>query len=264
MLLALTFYWLTYAIHYYYYFKNTFHNPQHAALGLNKTLQDLGLEYLDEYLIHFPISLEYVPIDQKYPPEWTNLNGEMVLVPNDMMATWRAMEDFVIAGKVRQIGVCNFGIQLLRQLLATCRIRPTTLQVELHPHNAQSHLVRFAHEVGMHVTAFSVLGASSYVELDMASSRDVLLYNDPVVTSLAHRHHKTPAQILIRWALQRNTLPLCKTTRVERMQENRNVFDFCLSEKDMQALNGLNLNRRYNDPGAFAEPGMGTFCPIYE
>jgi len=242
---------------------NTFHNPKHVPLALEKSLKDLCISYLDEYLIHFPISMEYVPIDKKYPPEWTNLEGEMVLVANDMMATWRAMEDLVDEGKVRDIGICNFGIQLIRQILATCRIRPTTLQVELHPHNTQSHLVRFANDVGMHVTAFSVLGAASYLELDMASSSDVLLY-DPLVTGIAKRHNKTPAQILIRWALQRNTLPLCKTTRSERMKENRDVFDFYLSAKDMEALNGLNQHRRYNDPGAFAETGMGTFCPIYE
>lgn len=208
--------------------------------------------------------MDYVPIDKKYPPEWTNLEGKMVLAPNDMMATWRAMEDLVHAGKIRNIGVCNFGIQLLRQVIATCRIRPTTLQIELHPHNSQAHLVRFAHDTGMHVTAFSVLGAASYLELDMASSNDILLYDDPIVNSIANRHRKSPAQILIRWALQRNTLPLCKTSRPERMKENRDVFDFFLSGKDMQALNGLNKNRRYNDPGEFAEPGMGTFCPIYE
>lgn len=240
---------------------NTHHKPEHVLLACQKSMQDLGLDYLDEYLIHFPISMEYVPIDQKYPPEWTNLDGKMVLVLNDMCATWAAMEDLLDRGLVRRIGVCNFTIQLLRQILSTCRIRPTTLQVELHPHNSQQHLIRFARDAGIHVTAFSVLGASSYLELDMATSADMLLTN-PVVVQIAEAHRKTPAQILLRWALQRNTFPLSKTT--SRMEENRNVFDFYLTGHDMTALNGLNQNRRYNDPGAFCEPGMGTFCPIYE
>mmetsp|Transcript_5489 Transcript_5489/g.9054 ORF Transcript_5489/g.9054 Transcript_5489/m.9054 type:complete len:657 (+) Transcript_5489:103-2073(+) len=242
---------------------NTYHKPEHVPLGLQKSLDDLGLAYLDEYLIHFPISMEYVPIDKKYPPEWTNMEDKMMLVQNDMCATWAAMESLVDRKLVHRIGVCNFTAQLLRQILSTCRIRPTTLQVELHPHNSQSHLIRFARDAGMHVTAFSVFGAASYLELDMATKDDVLFTNS-VVTEIAQRHNKTPAQILLRWALQRNTFPLSKTLQPNRMVENRNVFDFYLPGLDMTALNGLNQNRRYNDPGAFCEPGMGTFCPIYE
>ncbi|KAI2500949.1 oxidoreductase [Fragilaria crotonensis] len=215
---------------------NTYHKPEHVLLACQKSLEDLGLEYLDEYLIHFPISMEFVPIEKKYPPEWTNLHGKWFSFPT----------------------IC-----LLRQILSTCRIRPTTLQVELHPHNSQNHLIRFAREAGLHVTAFSVLGASSYLELNMANEDDVLLTNS-VVTRIADYHRKTPAQILLRWALQRNTFPLSKTTHPVRMQENRNVFDFYLTRQDMDALHALNKNRRYNDPGAFCEPGMGTFCPIYE
>lgn len=239
---------------------NTYH--QHVSEALDRTLQDLSLSYLDEYLIHFPISLEFVPFKDKYPPEWTNLDGKMVLVPNDMGATWRAMEDLVDQGRVRTIGVCNFTTQLLRQLLSTCRIRPTTLQVEMHPHNSQERLLRFAREAGMRVTAFSTFGASSYISLHMAQTKDLLM-NDKTIVELAREKRKTPAQILLRWALQRNTLPLSKTCTVSRMQENRNVFDFYLTGPEMKRIDSLNKNRRYNDPGEFCQ-GMGTFCPIYE
>jgi D-xylose reductase len=226
-------------------------------------LKDLQLSYLDEYLIHFPISMEFVPFEAKYPPEWTNLEEKMVLVRNDMCATWKAMEDLVDGQLVKNIGVCNFSTQLLRQIFATCRIQPSTLQVELHPHNSQEKIVRFAREAGMNVTGFSTFGASSYLELDMASDGDLLM-KDPTILNIAEAKNKSPAQILIRWGLQRNTFPLTKTCNIERMKENRNVLDFELGADDMGKIGQLNKNRRYNDPGDFCEPGMGTFCPIYD
>ena len=242
---------------------NTYHAPEHVPLALERTLTDLSLDYLDEYLIHFPISMEYVPFDAKYPPEWTNMEGKMVLVAQDMGATWKAMEALVAAGKTKTIGICNFGTQLIRQLLSTATIRPATLQIEVHPHNSQAKLIRFARECGMSVTAFSIFGASSYLELDMATEDEVLM-KDGTIIDIGTKYGKTPAQVLIRWAMQRHTLPLCKSSSTERMRENRNVVDFELAEDDIAKIDALNKNRRYNDPGVFCEPGMGTFCPIYE
>jgi D-xylose reductase len=242
---------------------NTYHKPEHVTMALQRTLQDLQLTYLDEYLIHFPISMEFVPFEKKYPPEWTNLDGKMVLVPNDTGTTWKAMEELVDQKFARAIGVCNFSTQLLRQILSTCRIRPSTLQVELHPQNSQQKLIRFAREEGMHVTAFSTFGASSYIEMDMANEKDLLM-KKPTILEISSTKAKSPAQVLIRWALQRNTFPLTKTCNQDRMKENRDVFDFTLEDSEMEKINGLNENRRYNDPGEFCEQGMGTFCPIYD
>lgn len=242
---------------------NTYHKPEHVSLACERSLKDLKLEYLDEYLIHFPISLEFVPFEKKYPPEWVNLDGKMVLVPNDMCATWKAMESLVNKGMTKTIGVSNFSVQLLRQIFSICVIRPSTLQIELHPHNSQQKLVRFAHENEMKVTSFSTLGSVSYVELSMASCEDSLLLN-PSILEIAKAKKKTPAQVLIRWALQRQIFPLTKTSNGDRMKENRGVFDFSLTPDDMKAIDALNKNHRYNDPGVFCELGMGTFCPIYE
>jgi D-xylose reductase len=180
-----------------------------------------------------------------------------------MGKTWEALEVLVDKGLTKTIGVCNFSTQLLRQLLSTCRIRPSTLQVELHPQNSQNNLVRFAREEGMKVTAFSVFGSASYVELNMATENDSLM-TDATIADIAKQKEKSPAQILLRWAIQRNTFPLCKTSTESRMAENRSVLDFNLSDEEMKKIDALNQNHRYNDPGVFCELGMGTFCPIYD
>jgi len=242
---------------------NTYHKPEHVPLACQRSLTDLQLSYLDEYLIHFPISMEFVPFEKKYPPEWVNLDGKMVVVPNDICATWKAMEDLVSNGMAKTIGVCNFSIQLLRQIFSTCTIRPSTLQVELHPQNSQQKLARFAHENGMNITAFSAFGSVSYVVLSMSTEEDSL-FSNPKIVKIAEAKKKTPAQILIRWAMERGVFPLTKTVNRNRMKENRDVFDFSLTSDDMAVINGLNENRRYNDPGVFCELAFGTFCPIYE
>ena len=96
----------------------------------------------------------------------------------------------------------------------------------------------------------------------MATEEDVLMHNK-VVQGIAKRHNKTPVQVMLRWAVQRNTMPISKSNNPARMTENRDIFDFYLHKADVDALDALNQNRRFNDPGVFAQ-GMGTFCPIYE
>lgn len=184
------------------------------------------------------------------------------MVKNNLNDTWREMEALVEQGVVRKIGLCNFSVQMIRQISSTARIPPSVLQVELHLENSQNKLVRFSKESGLRVTGFSALGASSYLELSMALEADIIMANS-VVQRIASRHRKTVAQVVIRWAVQRGTLPLTKTSSRARMAENRDVFDFFLGKHDMNQLETLNCNRRYNDPGVFTL-GFGVYCPIYE
>lgn len=242
---------------------NTYHDPKHVPLALERCLKDLGLEYVDEFLIHFPISMEFVPFEDKYPPEWSNLDGKMVLVKNNINATWKAMEELVYNNKTKHIGISNFNCQHIRQILSIARIRPTSLQVECHPHLSQEKLIRFAREAGIRVSAFSCLGGASYISLDMATTND-LLFENAIILEICRIHKKTAAQVMLRWAIQRNTLPINKSSSSTRMRENRGVFDFYLTKEEMKAIDSLNKNHRYNDPGHFCEGGMGTFCPIYE
>lgn len=246
---------------------NTYHASKDVRPALEHTLRDLQLEYLDLYLIHFPIALRFVPFEKHYPPGWLFDPGaeqphmEFVRVP--IAETWRAMEELVSAGLVRTIGVCNFNVALLRDLASYAQLAPSVLQVEMHPYLTQQKLVRYCRQEKIAVTAFSPLGASSYLSLGMAG-RDESVLDQPVVREIAARHERTPAQVVLRWGLQRGTAVVPKTSRPERLVENLSIFDFELAAEYMDAIGVLNRGRRFNDPGHFCEQAFNTFCPIYE
>jgi D-xylose reductase len=246
---------------------NTYHAKEHVRPALERTLRDLQLDYLDLYLVHFPIAQEFVPFDRRYPPGWFHdpnaPQPRMELARVPLAETWAAMEGLVTAGLVRNVGVCNVGTALLRDLLASATIRPAVLQVELHPYLTQQKLLRFCGEHQVAVTAFSPLGAPSYLPIGMARPEENVL-EEPAVKAAAAREGKTPAQVVLRWAIQRGTAIVPKTSRPERLVENLNVFDFELTAAEMAAISGLNRNRRFNDPGVFCETAFNTFCPIYE
>lgn len=246
---------------------NTFHHPDHVRPACERTLSDLGLDYLDLYLVHFPISLRYVDFAERYPPEWffdpAARRPVMELAPVPLSDTWAAMEELVEQGLVKRIGVCNYTSGLLHDLFAYARIRPVVLQVESHPYLTQEALLRLARQYGLAVTAFSPLGAASYVELEMAADADSVL-TEPVVAGAAARLGRSPAQIVLRWALQRGTAVIPKTSRQERLRENLALFDFSLNEDEMAGISALNRNRRFNDPGIFCEAAFNTFHPIYD
>lgn len=246
---------------------NTFHATEHVEQACDKTLADLGVEYLDLYLIHFPISLQYVPIATRYPPEWIfdpeAQEPEMKIALVPLSETWRAMEALVAKGKVKQIGVCNYNSALMHDLMAYAKIKPAVLQIESHPYLAQERLLRLAAEYDIAVTTFSPLGSLSYIELDMARQEESLL-QQPVVLAAAERLDRSAAQVLLRWGVQRGTAIIPKTSRVTRLAENLALFDFELSSQEMEAISALNCNRRFNDPGLFCELAFGKFYPIYD
>lgn len=246
---------------------NTFHRPEHVELACRRSLSDLKLDYLDLYLIHFPIAQRFVPPESRYPPGWfydpgaANPRMELDRVP--IAETWSAMKRLKQSGLTRNIGVCNFGTALLRDLLNSTDEPPAVLQVELHPYLTQEKLLRFCREQQIVVTAFSPLGALSYHDLGAADRSDNLLNRDEI-RAIAAEHRKTPAQVVLRWAVQRGTAVIPKTSRHERLAENISVFDFALRDDQMAAVSSLNQSRRYNDPGVFCEGAFHTFCPIYD
>lgn len=246
---------------------NTYHRAEHVEAACRKTLRDLGLDTLDLYLIHFPISLQYVDFETRYPPEWlfdpTASQPSMQIDPVPLSETWKAMEDLQRKGLVKNIGICNYNSALLHDLMAYAEIKPAMLQIESHPYLTQEGLLRAAENYGIAVTAFSPLGALSYVSLDMASKNESVLEQD-VVVAAAQRLQRSPAQIVLRWGVQRNTAVIPKTVNPERLKENLALFDFELSADEMDAISGLNQNRRFNDPGVFCDTAFNTFYPIYD
>lgn len=246
---------------------NTYHEPKHVRAACERSLRDLKLDYLDLYLVHFPIALAYVPFDVRYPPEWFHdpKAAQPTMKPIDVpyADTWGAMEELHRAGLVKHLGVCNLNISLLRDLLASCSLRPTVHQMELHPYLTQPRQLRYCAQEKIAVTAFSPLGSISYESIGMARPDENVL-RDPVVTAIAAAHGRTPAQIALRWGVQRGCAVIPKTQSPARLAENLALFDFVLTPAEMSAIDALDRHRRFNDPGRFGEMAFNTFFPIFD
>jgi len=242
---------------------NTYHAKEHVRMACEKSLSDMGVDYFDLYLIHFPICLKYVPFEVAYPPEWMFPGeGKIVQSPVPYHETWMAMEELVKAGLAKSVGTCNIMCQQLMDILSYCTITPAVNQVEMHPYLTQQSLVDYCKSVGIHITAFSPLGSSSYIELGMDGGKGTGALNEPVVKAVAAEVGRTAAQVVLRWGVQRGVSIIPKSSKAERIVENFSLFDFELSDAQMESITALNANQRFNDPGVFCV-GMGGSIPIY-
>lgn len=239
---------------------NTFHKKEHVRLAFDKQLKDLGLDYVDLYLVHFPIPLQFVPLETKYPPEWFAPGETKTKLTNaPLHELWPEMEKLVEHGLAKNIGISNFNVQLIMDLWTYAKIKPQVLQVEVHPYLPQHALVEYVHSLGMQVTAYSTFGPASFVELNMAHAVNAkVLFEHPVVTSIAARHERTPAQILLRWAVERGLAIVPKSSQRERVKQNLDLFSFKLSDKDLAEIRTMENGLRLNDPWVY---GMGL--PIF-
>lgn len=237
---------------------NSFHDGDRVEPIARKQLADLGLEYFDLYLIHFSAALEYVDPSVRYPPGW-QVDGDKEIRRSkaSLQETWTAMESLVEKGVARSIGVCNFQAQLLYDMLSYAKIPPATLQVEHHPYLTQEPLMRLAKNEGIAVTAYSSLGPASFDEFNWQHSKALqpLLKHD-LISSIASKYGKNPAQVLLRWSTQRGIAVIPKTTNQDRLIENLDVTSFDLTEDEINQISGLNINTRFNQPTNVSLPAL--------
>ncbi|KAJ5778182.1 hypothetical protein N7520_001428 [Penicillium odoratum] len=214
---------------------NTHHHPDHVEEGLNKTLKDLQTDYVDLYLMHWPVAFEHTnetitPIDP--------VTKRFRLADVPVADTWAALEKLVATGKIRSLGISNFTIDATKKLLETAKIVPATNQIEAHPYLQQPELTKFLKEKNILITAYSPLGNNTF-----GLARVV---DDPAVAEIAKKLNKDPAQLLISWAIQRGTAVLPKSVTPSRIESN--FQDFVIPDAEFEALNKLDRNARYNYP----------------
>jgi len=199
-------------------------NHRHAdvAAALDGSLAALGVDYLDLYLVHWPVSTKPGTNHKEVLPDW------------DFVKTWEAMQALLPSGKVRAIGVSNFQIYHLEKLLADPRTKtvPAVNQIELHPYNPSPKLVQYCKEKGIHVTGYSPLGSTASP-----------LQSEDVVKGVAEKYGKTVSQVLLNWGLRKGWSVIPKTVTESRVKENMGCLGWELEDEDVQKISAL--TRRY-------------------
>ena len=197
---------------------NDAHLPEDARLAFELSLQELGFDYLDLFLIHWPLPTRY---------------------DGDFVSTWKALEEFYRDGRARSIGVSNFQPHHLRRLHEETEVPPAVNQIEVHPYLTQDEVRGFCAEHGIAVEAWSPIGQGLELE-------------DPTIVSIAQRAGKTPAQVILRWHIQRGDIVFPKSVTPSRVKENFDIFDFELADGDVAEISALNKDQRIGpDPDKF-------------
>ncbi|XP_055704883.1 aldo-keto reductase family 1 member B1-like [Phlebotomus papatasi] len=218
---------------------NIHHEPEHVERACRKSLANLGLDYIDLYLMHTPMAFEFHGDEDTAPK---NSAGEILSSTTDYLDTWRAMEPLVEKGLVRSIGVSNFNSAQLTRLLANCKIKPVSNQVECNPGINQGPLRNFCAKNDIALIAYSPLGRPHYAAKDPNFPRPALL--DDRVISMGKKYNKSPGQIILRFLVQLGATPVPKSSNKERMKDNLNIFDFELSTEDIRVLESFNTGER--------------------
>jgi 2,5-diketo-D-gluconate reductase A len=198
---------------------NDSHEPDDARLAFAGTLEALGFDYVDLFLIHWPLPMRY---------------------DGDYVSTWRTLEEFYRDGQARSIGVSNFQPHHLRRLHTEAEVPPAVNQIEVHPYLTQDDVRAFCAEHQIAVEAWAPIARGRVLD-------------DPEVVTIAERVGKTPAQVVLRWQIERGDIVFPKSVSPARIAENIDIFDFELSGEDVETISALNRDERTGpDPDTFA------------
>ena len=203
---------------------NACHHPDDARQAFEHTLRALGFDYVDLFLIHWPLPTLY---------------------DGDYVSTWKVMEEFKAQGRARSIGVSNFQVAHLERLAAETDVTPAVNQIELHPYLLNAEVRRYGEEHGILTEAWSPIAQGGVLE-------------DPVITEIAARLERTPAQVVLRWHLQRGSIVFPKSTTPSRIEENFALFDFELQDADIDAIDALD---RGEDGRTGPNPDVFAYIP---
>ncbi|MEM6253740.1 MAG: aldo/keto reductase [Cyanobacteria bacterium P01_D01_bin.156] len=230
---------------------NDAHAPGDVQPALEETLANLQLDYLDLYLMHWPIAMK--------KGSSGSLTSDQLIPLNELplLTTWQAMESLIDKGLCRHIGVSNFSIPKLQNLLDHARLQPELNQIELHPYLQQSAMMDFCTANNIQLTGYSPLGSSDRPD-SLKSANEPILLEEPTIATIAQSHGATSAQVLLSWAMHRGTAVIPKSFNPKRLRQNLAAVDVALSAEDMNTIQTLDLNRRYVD-GAFWQVPEGPY-----
>lgn len=215
---------------------NNSHSRQSVRRALERSLEQLQLSYIDLYLVHYPIGYqeggELSPLDA---------SGQVITTDVDYIETWAGMEDVRRLGLAKSIGVSNFNAQQVSRLVANCSYLPTMNQVECHPYLNQKKLADFCRSLGVMLTAYSPLGSPGRLGPD-----ETKLVDDPLITKLARERHCSPAQLLIRYQIDRGIVVIPKALQKAHIMDNMGALGVPkLEAKELEQLDSLNKDFRY-------------------
>lgn len=215
---------------------NTYHSKNRVGECLERTLKSLDLDYLDLYLIHWPMGFKEG--DEDMPME----NGKAI--PSDIhyIETYQAMEELVAQGKTKSIGISNFNIEQVKDVLKNCKIRPACNQIEINPVLPNNELVEYCLSENIAVVAYAPLGANDRPWL---KTEDPVPLKNPAILELANKYKKSPAQVILRWLHQRNIIVIPKSANPERLAQNLNIFDFELTKEDISVFDNIKTRFRF-------------------